>query len=421
MIKRVGFLLLGLVLASATIAADNSIKMAYNFTTVSQNVVFNTAMQSGGTLQLSAQIADGGGRNPGDPITLKLVFYNSSNQVINTVQQAYTMTLGAAAATYSVTATNCGNSCSSVAYVSVQFYGKDGGYWAGNYGPMITSPVLSYNGGSNILYNPEFGTYSGNAFAQGWSSSAGWQNCAFYSGSATCVIDNGASVNGGNYSATGGTTSGTSGGYTAAPATPSLCCGGSSASFNADSANTAKVLAFTARTSADSKVYVDQIGNFNTITVEQTGTRNNYAKYTGNGDSNTISITQRASNDSQTNYVDLAVTGGSNTIDIKQRTSSETNAFGKGVFASISGNSNSLIVDQKNSGNHYAEINLSGGSKTVDLLQQGSAAHMAKITLSGQPVGLNLSQSGATQQFYSINYNCATAGGCAAITVQQGQ
>lgn len=421
MIRQLKLFLLLLLMTSATMAANNSIKMAYNFTTVSQNVVFNSAMQAGGTLTFTAQATDGGGRNPGDPFTMKLVFYNSSNQVVNTVQTAFTLSLGAPLYTFTVTATNCGNSCANVAYVSVQFYGKDGGYWAGNYGPMITSPSLTFNGGSNILYNPEFGTYSGNAFAQGWTSSAGWQNCALYSGSATCVIDNGASVNGGNYSATGGSTSGTAGGYTAAPAAPSLCCGGSSASFNADTANTAKVTTFTSRTTADSKVHIEQIGNTNTIIVEQTGTRNNYAKYTGNGDSNTVSITQRASNDSQTNYVDLAVTGNSNTVDIKQRTSSETNAFGKGVFASISGNNNSLIVDQKNSGNHYAEINLSGGSKTVDLLQQGSAAHMAKITLSGQPVGLNLSQSGATQQFYSINYNCATAGGCAAITVQQGQ
>lgn len=417
MIKRIGLFLLGLLMASATMAADNSIKMAYNFTTVSQNVVFNTAMQSGGTLQLSAQIADGGGRNPGDPITLKLVFYNSSNQVINTVQQAYTMTLGAAAATYSVTATNCGNSCSSVAYVSVQFYGKDGGYWAGNYGPMITSPVLSYNGGSNILYNPEFGTYSGNAFAQGWSSSAGWQNCAFYSGSATCVIDNGASVNGGNYSATGGTTSGTSGGYTAVPAAPNLCCGGSAATFNADSANTAKVTTFVNRTTADSKVHIDQIGNFNTITVEQSGTRDNYMKYVGNGDSNTVTTTQSGTASTQTNYIDLGITGNSNTVTLTQTST----GGGKGIFATVSNHTNVLAVQQKDSGSHYAEINLSGGSKTVDLLQQGSAAHMAKITLSGQPVGLNLSQSGATQQFYSINYNCATAGGCAAISVTQGQ
>ena len=266
MIKQLKLLLLSTILwLPQAIAADNAIKMAYNFTTVSQNVVFNSAMQSGGTLQLSAQVNDGGGRNPGDPFTMKLVFYNSSNAVVNTVQQAYTLTLGAAAATYSVTATNCGGSCANVAYVSVQFYGKDGGYWAGNYGPQIQSPILSYNGGSNILYNPEFGTYSGNAFAQGWTSTAGWQNCALYSGSATCVIDNGASVNSGNYSATGGSTSGSAGGYTAAP---SLCCGASSTQFNADATNTAKVTVFVNRTTADSKVYVDQVGDSNTITIQ---------------------------------------------------------------------------------------------------------------------------------------------------------
>lgn len=415
MIKQLKLLLLSMIVwLPHALAADNAIKMAYNFTTVSQNVVFNSTMQSGGTLQLSAQIADGGGRNPGDPVTLKLVFYNSSNAVVATVQQAYTLTLGAAAATYSVTATNCGGSCANVAYVSVQFYGKDGGYWAGNYGPMITSPSLTFNGGSNILYNPEFGTYSGNAYAQGWTSSAGWQNCALYSGSATCVIDNGASVNGGNYSATGGSTSGSAGGYTAAP---SLCCGASSAQFNADTTNTSKVQTFVSRTSADSKVYVDQIGSFNTITIQQTGTRNNYASYTGNGDSNTVSITQSGNASTQSNYTELSITGNSNTASITQT----SNGGGKGVFATIANNSNALTIQQKDSGSHYAEINLSGGSKTVDLLQQGSASHMAKITLSGQPVGLNLNQSGSTQQFYSINYNCTTQGGCAAISVTQGQ
>ena len=401
-------------MTSATMAANNSIKMAYNFTTVSQNVVFNSAMQAGGTLTFTAQATDGGGRNPGDPFTMKLVFYNSSNQVVNTVQTAFTLSLGAPLYTFTVTATNCGNSCANVAYVSVQFYGKDGGYWAGNYGPMITSPSLTFNGGSNILYNPEFGTYSGNAYAQGWTSSAGWQNCALYSGSATCVIDNGASVNGGNYSATGGSTSGTAGGYTTAP---SLCCGGSNVAFSADTANTAKVTTFINRTTADSKVHIEQIGNTNTITVQQTGTPNNYFKYAGNGDSNTITSTQSGNNSTQANYIDLSISGNSNTVNLTQTST----GGGKGIFATVSNNSNTLTVQQKDSGNHYAEINLSGSSKSVDLLQQGSAAHMAKITLSGQPVGLNLSQSGSTQQFYSINYNCTTAGGCQAISVTQGQ
>lgn len=206
--------------------------------------------------------------------------------------------------------------------------------------------------------------------------------------------------------------------YTAAS---SLCCGGSSAAFNADSNNVAKVATFTNRTTADSKVTVEQIGNYNTVIVEQTGSKNNYAKYVGNGSNNTISILQRANNDLQTNYTDLSVTGNTNSVDIKQRTSNELTAFGKGAFVSISGNSNSLILDQKNSGSHYAEVNLSGGSKNVDILQQGSANHMAKVTLSGSPIDLSLSQSGSTQQSYSINYNCATQGGCAKITVTQGQ
>lgn len=201
MLRRISlvFLLMISVVAQAT---DNAIKMAYNFTTVSQTVVFNTAMQAGGTLTLSAQAMDGGGRAPGDPLTLKMVFYNSSNAVITTVQQAFTLTYGVnTPTTYSISTANCGGSCTNVAYVSVQFYGKDGGYWAGNYGPYIISPSLTFAGGSNILYNPEFGIYGTNGYAQGWASSAGWQNCALYSGAATCVINNGAPVNGGQQTA----------------------------------------------------------------------------------------------------------------------------------------------------------------------------------------------------------------------------
>jgi hypothetical protein len=178
-------------------------------------------MRAGGTLTLSANVMDGGGRAPGDPFVLKLVFYNSSNAIVNTAQLSNTLVYGATTpTTYTMSTTNCGGSCANVAYVSVEFNGKDGGYWAGNYGPYITNPSLTYNGGSNILYNPEFGVYGTNGFAQGWSSTAGWQNCALYSGAATCVINNGAPVNsvGGGYSSTGGTTSSPAGGQTALPA-----------------------------------------------------------------------------------------------------------------------------------------------------------------------------------------------------------
>jgi hypothetical protein len=46
---------------------------------------------------------------------------------------------------------------------------------------------------------------------------------------------------------------------------------------------------------------------------------------------------------------------------------------------------------------------------------------MARVVLTGLPVDLSLTQSGSTQNYYSINFNCATVGGCAKITVTQGQ
>jgi hypothetical protein len=397
-------------------AVDNAIKMGYNFTTVSQTVVFNDTMRAGGALTFSANAMDGGGRAPGDPFTMKLVFYNSSNQIITTVQQAYTLTYGVNTPTpYSMSTSNCGGSCTNVAYVSAQFYGKDGGYWAGNYGPYITTPSLTFLGGSNILYNPEFGVYGTNGFAQGWTSSAGWQNCALYSGAATCVINNGAPVNasGGGYSSTGGTTSSPAGGQTT---TPSLCCGGSSTSFNASPANVAKAQAFVNRTSADSQVYIEQIGNDNEITINQSGTNDNKVDYYSNGSYNTVNITQSGNNSTQVNYVDLTVGGNSNTVNLTQ----QSTAGAKGIYATVNNNNNNVTVLQKDSGNQYLNLDLSGGNKTVDITQQGSANHMADITLSGAGArSLNLNQQGTTQQFYSINSTCASS--CQAITVIQGQ
>lgn len=205
------------------------------------------------------------------------------------------------------------------------------------------------------------------------------------------------------------------------PTAPTLCCGGSSTAFTANTTNTAKVQVFMSRTTADTKVLVEQIGNQNTIVVNQEGSNNNYVKYYGSGSNNNINVKQMANNSLQTNYVDLTVTGNSNTVDIQQQTSNETGSFSKGVFANVADNNNTLTVQQKNSGNHYAEVSLSGGNKNVDILQQGSGNHMAKIGLTGLPTDLSLSQSGSTQQYYSINFNCATVGGCAKITVTQGQ
>lgn len=206
-------------------------------------------------------------------------------------------------------------------------------------------------------------------------------------------------------------------GQTAQPAAPSLCCGGSAAQFSASQTNSAKVAAFTSRTTADSKVNIEQIGNFNTTEVNQTGTKNNFVNYYVNGSNNQTTINQSGNTSTTVNYVDYSLVGSNNVSNITQTSTGGA----KGAFISVTDNSNNVKLQQKDAGSHYAEINLSGGNKSVDITQQGSGNHMTNVTLTGQPTGLTLTQSGSTQQFYSITHNCATAGGCAAISVTQGQ
>jgi hypothetical protein len=206
-------------------------------------------------------------------------------------------------------------------------------------------------------------------------------------------------------------------GAPAAPTIPSLCCGGSSNAFSRLPSHDTDLLQFQNRTTADSKVYINQIGDSNEIEINQEGTHNNYAKYTGNGNSNNIDISQSSTNSSATNYTDLTVNGNSNNATITQ----QSTGGNKAAFATVLNNNNTVNILQKDSGSHYASVNLDGGNKNVDVTQEGSGNHMANVTLTGNPTDLSLTQSGSNQQFYSIMFNCATAGGCDPISVQQGQ
>ena len=201
------------------------------------------------------------------------------------------------------------------------------------------------------------------------------------------------------------------------PPPPTYCCGGSGATFTPNPVNTAKVSTFVNRTSQDNQVYIEQIGDVNTIIVQQTGSRNNYTDYNGSGSYNTVNINQSGNASTVANYLELNIFGNSNTANLTQQSTGGS----KSIHATVNNSNNSLTILQKDAGNHYAEVLLNGGNKTLAITQEGSAGHRAKVELSGTPINLNLTQSGSTQQFYSINYNCTTAGGCGAVTVQQGQ
>lgn len=211
------------------------------------------------------------------------------------------------------------------------------------------------------------------------------------------------------------TSTDTSGGTISGPV-PSLCCGASAAAFNVDSAFNTRVSNFAARANQDSNVIITQIGNYNSATVNQNGTKHNYSEIYVSGNNNTTQTTQSSISSTARNYIELTIIGSSNSVDLTQ-TSTGGN---KSILADINNNSNSLIINQNSNGNHYAEVRLSGGNKSVNLTQSGSAAHMARIELSGGSTNLTATQIGSTQQFYSITHNCAQIS-CAAITVTQGQ
>ena len=60
--------------------------------------------------------------------------------------------------------------------------GKDGEFWAGNYGTRIESASLKFNDNVELLSNTQFS--SGTSF---WNSNLGWQNCSGGSGSQPCL------------------------------------------------------------------------------------------------------------------------------------------------------------------------------------------------------------------------------------------
>lgn len=204
------------------------------------------------------------------------------------------------------------------------------------------------------------------------------------------------------------------------PPPPPLCCGASATDVIVQDTNFYNsVNTFMNRTTSDAQIYVEQIGNNNTIVIEQTGTVNNRIKYDGNGSDNVISTNQNSTDPTAYNFIDLGVYGNVNSVSITQQSTGGI----KGVLARVNDNNNSLLIQQQDSGNHYIDVTLSGGNKNVDILQEGSANHAAKVGLTGLPVDLSLTQSGngTAHQSYSIQFNCATSGGCPKITVQQGK
>ena len=223
------------------------------------------------------------------------------------------------------------------------------------------------------------------------------------------------------------TATGTSGGITSAQSTNR-----SSARTRSDSFS-------------DNSVYIDQVGDNNTVVIEQDGNATNTIRgiySTGDdkgliqGNSNTIEMRQGADTSTASNLIEfkiigssndvllyqdrlntgyedtqaggghtiiLDLNGSSNDIDIIQRNNYSTNGghfvdlevigssnginlkqisdYSKDIFGKVTGSNNSITVYQHEDSNKYLDFDLTGNGHTLDVEQKGTGAHNAEITL----------------------------------------
>ena len=214
----------------------------------------------------------------------------------------------------------------------------------------------------------------------------------------------------------------------------------------------------TAKTSTTNNIYLTQSGNGLDLDIVQDGDNNliigSDLTTAGSiqGDNNEITLTQKNNNNvlgidvnGNTNDVDIwqdtdqravvNITGASNTLDLEQlHLNNNGDHFSK---VTINGNSNSITIDQKETGNkilfldvdgsnnvqvdqkgtgsHFLDINLTD-SHTVDVTQDGSGSHDAKIHLSGNPSSVTLTQDSSNDQNYYLEQNCSSASCSATVT-----
>ena len=222
-------------------------------------------------------------------------------------------------------------------------------------------------------------------------------------------------------------------------------------------------------------LHLNQIGDNNTITVNQTGRGNqvrgvNQQSAAVNGNSNTINIDQAGLLGSP-NRVDLFVQGSGNSVKLVQGTNAvgtstsghynstsvtgdnnqivgkqsndgglgmqysntlvtgdnntvntgQYNNGSKTITTNINGNNNTVNASQTGTGQHALSTTLNGNGNSASVLQSGSYAATASITLTnaGGPSSATLVQNANTgNAAYSINQTCVTPSGCSVSVTQ---
>lgn len=192
---------------------------------------------------------------------------------------------------------------------------------------------------------------------------------------------------------------------------------------------------------AETSVYIDQVGDSQTVTITQ-HTPSATASVQVLGGSNSVSVSQGGEGDSGGHSASVYVNGLDNIISSSQLnlgavdsghilnatvlgntnkiTAVQQDASTKTQTLSINGNNNIISTKQMDTGNHTLSVTLSGDGNSVTSSQSGSGSHSASINLTngGGPSSLTLSQSGSTNQSYSLTQTCLNPAGCSASVSQ---
>lgn len=193
-----------------------------------------------------------------------------------------------------------------------------------------------------------------------------------------------------------------------------------------------------AQTSSLSKnsVYIDNYGDFTSVTIEQTGDYNVVRGINGapaayiSGASNTLIIKQGGlATPGYNNLAEVSISGVGNILDIDQRQNgkyveanisasfndisiSQRGLTGKSAFFSITGNNNTVDVLQQGTGNHYVDVNTIYTGSTVTITQDGSAQKLFSLTINSPNVGVTVSQTNATLSDSAAMSITCTTGPC---------
>ena len=145
-------------------------------------------------------------------------------------------------------------------------------------------------------------------------------------------------------------------------------------------------------------------GDYNTITIKQGGNAtpsyNNLVEFSITGNSNNVSLDQKQTN----KYAEVIVNSSTNTIDITQH-----GANAKSAFLNITGGSNTIDLVQQGTGNHFFSVTTAQLGGSVDAFQDGSAQKLFSLTINSPNVGVIVQQTNATTgDSASMSITCST-------------